>query len=171
LSSHTRRKYHIGYVFGRLTLLAYVTREVWQFKCECGAVKDIDRAAVQSVATTSCGCFRSEETRRRKTKHGMASTKLYDVWCAMLGRCLNPESNDWKDYGGRGIKVCNRWQGEHGFENFLADMGPRPEGMTLDRWPNNDGNYEPGNCRWATMKQQASNRRPRTCVSNSTPKN
>jgi hypothetical protein len=79
----------------------------------------------------------------------------------MLTRCTNPNWHAWKDYGGRGITVCDRWLFERGFEHFIADIGPRPTGTTLDRWPNTDGNYEPGNVRWATPREQALNRRAR----------
>lgn len=75
----------------------------------------------------------------------------------MKARCTNPNNPRWEDYGGRGIKLCDRWL--HSFEAFLADMGERPPGMSLDRYPDNDGNYEPGNCRWATLKEQRANRR------------
>ena len=90
-------------------------------------------------------------------KHGMHGTPTYRVWNGMTQRCLNPKNGRWDDYGGRGITVCERWQI---FENFVADMGERPEGETLDRYPNQNGNYEPGNCRWATAEQQGQNKRP-----------
>jgi hypothetical protein len=89
-------------------------------------------------------------------KHGKCGTREYTSWEMMNARCNNPKATGYENYGGRGITVCERWRR---FENFLADMGPRPAGTTLDRWPNNDGNYEPGNCRWATRAQQLGNRR------------
>lgn len=88
--------------------------------------------------------------------HGMSSTRTYRSWQKMLARCRNPNSSAWKDYGGRGIAVCERW---HSFTNFLADMGERPEGRSLDRI-DVDGNYEPDNCRWATPREQRNNIRP-----------
>lgn len=89
-------------------------------------------------------------------KHGMRDSSEYGIWCAMLGRCRNPKATGYKNWGGRGITVCERWEI---FANFFADMGKRPKGMSLDRFPNNDGNYEPGNCRWATRTEQNRNSR------------
>lgn len=103
---------------------------------------------------------RSQGNRYSKRLHGHARgkcTPTYESWSAMKSRCNNPNHDSWKNYGGRGITVCDRWL--HSFENFLADMGERPEGKTLDRFPNRDGNYEPSNCRWATVAEQNANRR------------
>lgn len=104
-----------------------------------------------------CGCARAIENKRR-TKHGLAGTPEYHAWTAMKSRCNDPNSQAYDRYGGRGIKVCQRWQ--ESFEAFVADVGKRPSAdHSLDRYPNNDGNYEPGNVRWATRSQQQSNTR------------
>lgn len=89
---------------------------------------------------------------------GRTMSPTYYSWSTMRTRCRNPKCNRYANYGGRGIRICERWEL---FENFLADMGERPSGLSLDRYPDKNGNYEPGNCRWATSKEQAQNRRPR----------
>ncbi len=92
------------------------------------------------------------------------TSRTYYSWAAMKARCANPKKPNYKWYGGRGIKVCERW--EKSFKAFLEDMGERPNGTTIDRWPNNDGNYEPGNCRWATYQQQRDNQRRTISIQN-----
>ena len=137
----------------------------WVCECDCspGTFHDIRIDGLRDGRTTSCGCLARELAAIRATKHGHASrgqiSKEYATWSAMIDRCLNPKTRRYCDWGGRGITVCERWQGEGGFVRFFADMGPKPLGLTLDRI-DNDGNYEPGNCRWASYSRQNQNRRP-----------
>jgi hypothetical protein len=149
----------IGSRFGRLTVVALHSRGTirvkprWRCRCDCGNETIVDWCA----RTQSCGCVRREWSRRFSATHGRSRTPEYVVWTGIWQRCNNPKNQRWPDYGGRGIKVSERWRS---FESFLADMGERPEGMTLDR-EDNDGDYEKANCRWATPKQQSNNRRKR----------
>lgn len=137
--------------------------------CDCGSIFKADVAGLKAGRIKSCGCAQIEHIRalgRSRITHGASirsgtarlglRMREYRVWMAMLGRCRNKNSPDWKNYGGRGIEVCQRWRD---FELFLADMGVRPEGTSLDRRDVN-GNYEAANCRWATPAVQARNRRP-----------
>lgn len=125
--------------------------------CDCGNVVIVRAQNLRKGLTRSCGCLRKETSKKVNLQHGMSHTSIHNVWMGMLGRCENPTNQAYKDYGGRGIKVCERW---HSFENFLEDVGLPPQtGLSLDRFPNNDGDYEPGNVRWATKKEQANNRR------------
>jgi hypothetical protein len=160
-----------GQRFGRLvTICATSERAVggsilWRCRCDCGTNVNASCANLRRGAVASCGCLQRDWTKSGKAnfKHGYAhsgaESSEFNIWCTMKARCFNPNSEKFPDYGGRGITVCERWL--NSFENFLADMGPRPEGKTLDREQVN-GNYEPGNCRWATPKEQRANQRPRS---------
>lgn len=137
----------------------------WKCVCDCGKTVICEGANVRSGNTKSCGCLEREVMSHIKTTHGhtkgRTTTPTFRTWCAMWTRCTNPHQKDHRNYVDRGISVCARWEK---FECFLADMGERPPGMTLDRI-NPDGNYELENCRWATVLDQARNRRkpiPRT---------
>lgn len=149
----------IGHVFERLTVLKFSRSHersrasYWLCACSCGAQKEIKGASLANGSTRSCGCLKVDEDR--KNKHGMCGTKTYTTWDSMIQRCGNPKNTSFKDYGGRGITVCERW---HTFANFLADMGEKPDGMQIDRERNNEG-YGPGNCRWATPLQNIRNKR------------
>jgi hypothetical protein len=149
--------------FNRLTVLYDTGRRtgngnsIWKCKCECGNYKDIRRDVLLNGNTKSCGCLSVESAKRTHTIHGKSrnGNLTYKSWYSMKRRCLDEKYDNYKYYGGRGIQICERWMK---FENFLADMGERPEGMTIDRI-NNDGNYEPSNCKWSTKEEQNRNRR------------
>jgi hypothetical protein len=141
-------------------------RAYWNCVCVCGTSRKVASRGLRSGESRSCGCLNNElvvvNTAKFKFKHGHAlghtMTRTYSSWVSMRRRCLNPTDKDFARYGGRGITICERWTT---YENFLADMGERPEGKTLDRYPDKNGNYENGNVRWATPEEQANNRRPR----------
>ncbi len=129
---------------------------VWMCSCECGVYKPVSGTTLRNGSSISCGCYRKELSSRRapRTTHGYSYSRTYKTWVGMKSRCNNPNSSDYPRYGGSGVSICDRWRD---FRNFLADMGPRPEGKTLDRYPDKTGNYEPGNCRWATPEEQSQN--------------
>lgn len=123
----------------------------YKCKCDCGVEKNILGSSLRSGSTKSCGCLQRHTAR----KHGMDGTPEYKAWSSMKQRCYNPKSSRYDRYGGRGIKVCDRWL--NSFESFFDDMGKRPKGFSIER-VDCDGDYEPSNCIWASAKTQAVNR-------------
>lgn len=163
----------VGEKYHRLTVVSrnYDPREnnsreaYWNCLCDCGNTTVVRTASLSLGNTKSCGCLQREQTSKASTTHGMSNTVEYHIWAGIISRCRNPSNNAYPRYGGRGITVCDRWL--NSFENFYADMGPRPTPEhSIDR-VNNDGNYEPGNCRWATDIEQANNKRNNIIVGES----
>lgn len=151
------RKDLSGQRFGMLIVLeklpSRLRKVMWRCQCDCGAEADVRGSHLISGWNKSCGCNRIKAI----TTHGLSRMRSteYVIWQGMKQRCLNPKNAKYGSYGARGITVCERWLA---FENFLADMGSRPAGLTLER-VNNDKGYGPDNCKWATLSEQARNRR------------
>ncbi len=161
----------IGKRFGRLTVIALGHsaggKRYWSCSCDCGQDCVIVGSRLRRGETQSCGCLQRELMSSRMIKHGNArkgsKTPTYKSWMHMIRRCTDSNNNRYQHYGERGIAVCDKWR--HSFDVFLADMGERPTAKhSIDRHPDPNGNYEPGNCRWATSEEQQNNKRNNRCL-------
>lgn len=153
----------VGQTFGRLTVICraandprFGDRAAWRCRCVCGRATDVVGKSLRRGLTRSCGCLHDEVAAQRQRSHGLCGTREYQAWGAAKTRCFNPRQTQFKNYGGRGITMCDEWRSS--FEVFLRDMGQCPAGCSIDRVDVN-GPYAPGNCRWVPITVQANNTR------------
>lgn len=173
--SNSQFKNMTGFRFGRLQVLGFAGRRgkwtAWWWRCECGSVGFSYGHVLRAGDSQSCGCLQRERAAAKHTKHGKSPFShrgdkghpQYAIWVAMMQRCFNSKSKPYPNYGGRGISVCGRWRhgdgGVHGFDCFLADVGPKPSTSHSLGRIDNDGDYSPENCHWETADEQLANRR------------
>lgn len=147
-----------GQKFVRYAVMRRAHGSYWVCQCDCGNTRIVDGRTLRAGTSRSCGCLGHEETVQRETVHGLTGHPLHMVWKGMIDRCENKNSVGYQNYGARGIKLCDRWRSD--FINFYTDMSPTyRQGLTIER-VNNDGDYDPSNCKWIPRSEQSKNRRP-----------
>lgn len=164
LPTHSNFKNLTDKVVGRLTVISYLgyvgRYRYWECRCECGVVKKVQAMLLAQNKVISCGCQSREAAGQRARTHGKRHTRLYNIWNGMRARCHRPDNPNYRRYGARGISVCEEWRGSQSFQVFYewAMANGYRDDLSIDRYPDRDGNYEPSNCRWATVTEQARNK-------------
>ena len=154
-------------IFGKLKVISFSHignhhKSYWNCECSCGVKKAIDRNSIVRGRTISCGCNKNQKTRERNYKHGKTGTKVYRIWKNMKVRCYSKNNHHYNNYGNRGIKICDKWR--NSFPEFFKDMGEPPTKVHSIERIDNNGDYTPENCKWATPYEQSRNSRQNNCI-------